>query len=278
MYVYDVATGSTQLADVSTGGVVANLSAQDRPALSANGKYVAFTSNADNLTLLNAPDTGYASRVYLRSLSGGWTELESLRSDGCDDLGATCVDHGQLPGSITDDGRFISFVSDTPLTAGDDESGAPLPGTLAAYVRDRQMQTTRLATKGNVYSDPCDTDGCSVIDGPMNGNVIDPPLLSPLSGADEATYMVFDADASNLVPNDNNAATDVFVSRIGSGGTTRISQVPGTDPIDGTGDLDADSYLLDVTPDLGCTSENPSCANDILLSSNAEQLPALRLQ
>ena len=82
--------------------------------------------------------------------------------------------------------------------------------------------------------------------------------------------MVFDSDASNLVPNDNNGATDVFMAQVGTGGVTRLSQVPGTFPIGGDGDLNDDSFLLDVTPDLGCSSENPTCANDVLIASNAD--------
>jgi hypothetical protein len=72
------------------------------------------------------------------------------------------------------------------------------------------------------------------------------------------------------VPNDNNGASDVFYSVVGgSYGGTRLSQVPGTTPLDGTGDLNDDTYLLDVTPDLGCNSDSPTCANDILMASNA---------
>ena len=136
-------------------------------------------------------------------------------------------------------------------------------------MRDTQAGTTVLATIGNTYSDPCNTDGCGSVDAPINDDVLHPPLLSPLSGPDEAKYLVFDSDASNLVPNDDNDATDVFVSTVGPIVADRISQVPGTTPIDGSGDLNGNSYLLDVTPDLGCNSASPSCANEILLASNA---------
>ncbi len=49
----------------------------------------------------------------------------------------------------------MSFLSDTPLTHGDDLSGAPNPGTFAAYVRDMQGDT-RLVTYGIVSYGTCE--------------------------------------------------------------------------------------------------------------------------
>ncbi|MCZ3388216.1 MAG: hypothetical protein LH645_03645 [Actinomycetia bacterium] len=299
LYVYDVETGNLDLADLSSdigeGRSVANASAIGRPVLSATGRYVAFTSSAANLTYLAEDDGGVAPRVYLRDLGvEGETELASVRSNGCSATGFSCVDHGERPGSVTSDGRYVSFLSDTRLTVGDDLEGSPLPGTFGAYVRDMRGggeggpgPDTRLVAYGRGASPSCEVE-CSLNDAPMNGDVLSPPLLSPLSGPDEARYVVFDSDASNLVESDFNGASDVFVRDMTGGAfVTRISEAPGatpspsptpTDtaspaptasPTPGAGDLNGDTYLLDVTPDLGCNSSLPSCANKILMSSNA---------
>ena len=161
-------------------GLVADDWAIGRPALSATGQYVAFTSRATNLDTLTAPDGGAASRVYLRDLNvEGETELVSRRDGSCTEPQfIDCTDRGQQPGSITDDGRFVSFASNERLAEYSPGGG------FAAYVRDRQAGTTAVATLGNSYSDPCNPDsGCEAVpDAPLNGDVVSPPLLSPLSG------------------------------------------------------------------------------------------------
>ncbi len=98
----------------------------------------------------------------------------------------------------------------------------------------------------------------------MNGDVLTPPLLSPLSGPDAGRFVVFDSDANNLLSaGDYNEASDVFVRDMTGGAfVTRISEAPGGIELNG------DSYVLDVTPDLGCTSDS-TCANDVLMASNA---------
>jgi len=268
LYLYSVDSDSLWVGDVSSDYDLANDSAIGRPALSSNGSIVAFTSQASNLDseTVEAP---HVPRVYIREYGEGtYTELVSQPSEDCYNYSESCTDEGAQPGSVTDSGRYVSFLSDSPH-AGEFVT-MPAPGTWGAYVRDRYAESTTLATVGNGFSDPCNQEGCSAIPNPINGDVVHPALLSPLSGDDEGKYVVFDSEATNLVPNDTNAATDVFKAQVGSGGVTRLSQVPGTSPIDGAGDLNGRSFLLDVTPDLGCSSESPACGNDVLIASNAD--------
>ncbi len=118
LYVYHVETGNLDVADVSSAGALGDAPAIGRPVLSATGRYVAFSSRATNLAPLTAPDSGNASRVYLRDLNvEGTTELVSRRDSGCaPPQFVDCTDRGQQPGSITDDGRFVSFLSNEQLT------------------------------------------------------------------------------------------------------------------------------------------------------------------
>jgi hypothetical protein len=96
----------------------------DRPAISADGRYVAFTSEATNLV---AGDTNGTRDIFLRDTCAGVasgctpsTIRVSVSTDGT---------QGNLTSgapSISADGRFISFVSDSILVLGDlnDESDA----------------------------------------------------------------------------------------------------------------------------------------------------------
>ena len=65
LYLYNVATGSISVGDVSSSYDLANGSASGRPALSADGDVVAFTSEAENLD----PETFEASQRASRLCS-----------------------------------------------------------------------------------------------------------------------------------------------------------------------------------------------------------------
>lgn len=99
VFTHDVATGRTTLVSVNTAGVPAD-DQSDFPALSGDGRYVAFRSYADNLY---AGDVNGASDVFVRDVVAGTTEpvvASPLAGDGWT----------AYP-DISADGRFVSLDS-----------------------------------------------------------------------------------------------------------------------------------------------------------------------
>ncbi len=96
VFVTDRSTGSTVLVSTASTGDQGNGPSSD-PTISANGRYVAFTSAATNLDI-NSPDTNGFTDVYIKDLRtdqvirvlthnrqqpvGGDTEEPALNADG----------------------------------------------------------------------------------------------------------------------------------------------------------------------------------------------------
>src|SRR5207244_2293689 len=143
VFVHDRQTGTTERVSVASDGAQGNgksvfLSFAFPPALSADGRFVAFVSFATNLV---AGDTNGATDVFVHDRQTGTTERVSVASDGAES-NAAC-----LGSALSADGRFVAFQSDaTHLAPGDTN------GTASALVRDRQTGTTErvtLATGGS---------------------------------------------------------------------------------------------------------------------------------
>jgi len=81
------------------------------PSISADGRFVAFTSGAANLV---AGDTNGAADIFIRDRAKRKTERVSIGSRGAQ------ADGGSWYPSISADGRFVAFESEaTNLVAGD---------------------------------------------------------------------------------------------------------------------------------------------------------------
>jgi Tol biopolymer transport system component len=102
VYVRNLAMGANTLVSVATNGLAGD-GISTEPAISGSGRYVAFTSSADNLI---AGDTNNALDVFVRDLQLQTTTLASLGSNGVD------------PGNgdsyapvMSADGRYVLFRS-----------------------------------------------------------------------------------------------------------------------------------------------------------------------
>ncbi|MEZ6135734.1 MAG: Ig-like domain-containing protein [Pirellulaceae bacterium] len=108
------------------------------PVISGNGRFVAFQSHADDLT--STADTNGTQDVFVRDLLTGVTTLISANFEGTDSgtcEGSSCAAatvSGSFDPAMSDDGRFIAFVSyATNLTEKPIESG-PSPNV---FLHDR---------------------------------------------------------------------------------------------------------------------------------------------
>lgn len=191
----DVQTGSTTPVSISTSGSQANAPSW-RPAISADGRYVSFSSLASNLVV---GDSNASWDVFLRDLALGTTILASVNS-----LGSAAGSSG-LESSLSSDGRFVVFTSDASDLVTGDTNGMP-----DVFVRDLlEGATSRISL---------DSAG-------QEANA--PSHVGPWSVSGDGQVVVFTSDASNLVSNDTNAASDVFRRDRGTGITERISLTAG---------------------------------------------------
>ena len=122
----DLTAGTTTRVSVASDGTPAN-GASDTPKISGNGRYVAFASDADNLT---AGDGNHRTDVFVHDLQTGITELVSQRaSDGPQGGTSTAP-------AINRDGRYVAFKSTSiNLVPSDTNGGSDV------FLRDRTNRT-----------------------------------------------------------------------------------------------------------------------------------------
>jgi len=121
VFVRDRWAGTTERASVDSAGAQSDLESSS-PAISADGRFVAFASQATNLV---AGDTNAAIDVFVRDRLTGTTERVSVSVAGAE---AAAQSNGP---SISSDGRVIGFASQAGnLVPGDAN------GTWDVFVRD----------------------------------------------------------------------------------------------------------------------------------------------
>ena len=178
VFVHDRDTGTTERVSETSDGIEGNRSSKT-PAISADGRYVAFTSSAFNL--VPADTDGKAADMFVHDRATGVTERVSVASDGAE-ANSSC-----FTGAISADGRHVAFDSlASNLVPGDTN------GTLDVFVHDRVTGATE---RVNLGSDGTEANAFS---------------YTPAITAD-GRHVAFRSYASNLVPADTNGTWDVFV-------------------------------------------------------------------
>ena len=189
VFLRDLDGGTTTRISVTSDGAQVD-SHSDSPAISSDGRYVAFRSSASNLV---PGDTNVRGDVFVHDLDTGTTTRVSVASDGTEGN-----DNAVYP-AISSDGRSVTFASfASNLVPGDTN------GTWDVFVHDLDTGTT---TRVSVASDGTQSDGQSA--------------LSSISG--DGNIITYQSLASTLVPGDTNGTYDVFVHDRDTGSTTRVS-------------------------------------------------------
>jgi Ca2+-binding RTX toxin-like protein len=185
----DDVTPALRRVSVATDGTQGN-NQSDSPSISADGRYVAFSSDASNLV---SGDTNGARDIFVKDLRTGTTKRISVTSDG------TQGNNGSYTPSISADGRYVAFSSDASNLVSGDTNGAR-----DIFVNDLQTGITK---RISVASDGIQGNSAS---------------YTPSISAD-GRYVAFSSPASNLVSGDTNDASDIFVKDLQAGTTKRIS-------------------------------------------------------
>jgi archaellum component FlaF (FlaF/FlaG flagellin family) len=189
LFVHDRQTGATQQIDLTPGGASAGScggvgTGCNVGSFSADNRYVAFWSRSPNLV----PRDNNDEDAFVRDLQTGATERVSVDSAGNQASG-----FGHLQGaSISADGRYVAFKSQTPFLVPDDTTNS----SWDAFVHDRQTGVTERV----------DVDSA--------GNPPDGFAADPVMSAD-GHYVAFDSNATNLVAGDTNGVYDIFLHELG---------------------------------------------------------------
>jgi TolB protein len=183
-----------QRVSVGAGGVEAN-GPSSQPDLSADGRYVVFTSAASNLV---PGDTNGVPDVFLRDLDAGTTTRLSVSSDGAQGNGRSSSP------AMAGDGSTVAFESAASNLVRRDRNGAA-----DVFVRQIAAQRT---LRVSVDSREREQD-----------RGIRPPFTATPDISDDGAIVVFDSDATNLTPGDTNAHTDLFRRDIPHGRTSLVS-------------------------------------------------------
>lgn len=198
VFVFDRQTNINERVSVASGGAEANGSSS-AGAISADGRFVTYTSDASNLI---PGDTNGASDVFVFDRQTQTTTRVSVASDGTEANGpsGSILDYGSNAAvSISADGRLVAYRSDASnLVPGDTN------GVSDVFVFDRETNTT---VRVSVAGDGTEANGPSAgvqEFGPSGG----------VSISADGRFVSFHSDASNLVAGDTNGVTDVFVVQL----------------------------------------------------------------
>ncbi|MFO7948184.1 MAG: hypothetical protein R6V19_15380, partial [Armatimonadota bacterium] len=190
IFVHNCIAGETTRITMAPDGSEAN-GHSFGPAISDDGRFVAFSSSADNLV---AEDNNAQDDVFVHDLSTGETELVSVSSDGVQG-------NSWIVGycDISADGRYVAFGSWSDNLVENDTNDAD-----DVFVRDRQAGTTARVSVSSTGSEGADGG--------------DYPSIS-----DDGQFVSFESSSNNLVPGDTNGQVDVFLHDCSTGTTTRVS-------------------------------------------------------
>jgi Tol biopolymer transport system component len=202
IFVRDRETGTTTRVSVDSAGNESD-GFSEEPAISPDGRYLAFTSGATNLV---PGDTNYYADVFVYDRQTGVTERVSLESGGYQAIGGNSVGH-----AISADGRYVAFDSEAVNMVRAGSCGVSWSGGCSdVFVHDRHTGVTERVSVSS--------DGVWANRGSGGATI-----------SSDGRYVSFTSGASNLVDGDTNMCApeyncpDVFVHDRLRGATTRVS-------------------------------------------------------
>jgi hypothetical protein len=137
VFVRDLMTGTNIPVSLNTNGVVGDGISTD-PAISGDGRYVAFTSSANDLVANVTYNAQYnAQNVFVRDLQAGTTTLVSVSTNGFNSGNGDSYSP-----TISADGRYVLFHSKASNLA----AGLPSGSFENLFFRDLQTATTYALT------------------------------------------------------------------------------------------------------------------------------------
>lgn len=276
VFVTDTLARQTSRVSTASDGTQAD-APSSLPAISADGRFVGFSSTASNLV---PDDTNGLSDVFVKDRRSGITTRVSTAGDGGQGNGASTSEGSALSG----DGRFVVFSSTASnLVAGDTNGGSDVfvkdlrtgattrvstltggpqlangapggvqstGGSISAEGRYVAFRSNSVALTGHrdplggtrfeVFSKDRVTDVTTQVSTASDGTPSDRASVGGVSSAD-GRFVAFESLSSNLVAGDTNGAWDSFVKDRASGRTIRVS----------TASDGSEGNATAATPDIG---------------------------
>lgn len=190
IFLYDRVLDETTLLSVSSAGVIGSGSSQS-PQISTDNRILTFDSSDSNLV---EGDTNGVSDVFVRNLETGITKRINLTYTGGQPLWGA---YGQV---ISPNGRYVAYSSPSDEIVPNDTNGFT-----DVFLYDVQTEQTKRITLSS------------------SGEEANSEFSAVSSMSADGRYIVFGSYASNLVPDDTNDTSDVFVHDQQTGETIRIS-------------------------------------------------------
>lgn len=184
--------GAIERVSVAADGTEGN-NRSERPGMSPNGRYVVFTSDADNL--IPGGSDGEDGQIFLKDRMTGKVVLASRAEDGSE-----AEDSCGNP-TVSADGRFVCFNTGSDnLHPGDDNGNGDV------YVKDLKTGAIEWISQAH--------DGSAGDDGSANA------FITP-----DGRYVVFQSGAENLHPDGdaNGGDRDIFLRDRKTGRLQRVS-------------------------------------------------------
>ncbi len=208
VFVYDRQTKEIERVSVGSEGTEGD-GFSNAPSISADGRYVSYSSAATNLV---SDDTNQVGDVFVRDRLTQTTERVSLTSSGEQSNGFS-FNH-----DISTGGRYVSYSSVANNLAENDINRAR-----DVFVYDRTTQTTELISMNaaGVEGDSGSRESVFSADG---------------------RFIAFQSSASNLVEDDTNGRTDIFVYA-----RDFAEDIPDVAPVLGTEGQTAENRIINLT-------------------------------
>jgi RHS repeat-associated protein len=185
VFVRDLLTRETERVSVASDGTQGN-SYSEYFSISADGRYVAFRSYANNLIVGQVTPPGL--NIYLRDRQTKETSLISRKPNGDPAGGKLAV--------VSGDGRYVAFVTQNQeMFEGDTQYSDDI------FRYDRQ------------------TGAMERVSISWDGQNLNKTYIPDISISHDGRYIAFNSEASNIVQNDTNNVKDLFVRDMQTGVT-----------------------------------------------------------
>ena len=236
IYVRDTVANTTRRVSVGLGGADAD-GGSASPRITPDGKYVVFSSAADNLV---AGDTNGFLDIFVVTLATGAAARASLGVGGQ-------ANGPSFEPVMSANGRYVAFESAASnLVAGDIGSQTDV------FVRDLVSAATRRVSE---------------VAG-VGGNEIS---AQPAISAD-GRFVAYGSSATNLVPGDTNDSSDVFLWDRTNGSTKRVSVGPqgvqggeGSGLFNGVGISYSGRYISFTSAASNLVADDTNSSNDVFV-------------
>ncbi len=254
VFVRDREAGTTFRVSLAEDGGEANGPSGGFTAISPNGTWVAFRSDASNLV---PGDTNETSDVFRFDLDGWGTDRMTVGPDGAQSPGPDIPD-GRV--DVADNGRvaFDTWAGLDPADGGNNDvyvngggtttrlagvsvdgltgwwSGSPAisrDGRYVAFQSPSRMTAGDVNDTADVFVRDLDggLDALELASTAGDGTSGDGDAFHWLDLSPDGRSVVFSSNATNLVPGDANDLIDVFVKDLDSGETRRVNTVAAGD-------------------------------------------------